>query len=127
MFKIMNKNIWVIVLLCSIANMNVTSAAIPVSEPKQVVLQRFDLPGTNYHHCGMSMTTFAPNSIKSRHEHTGPEVGFVLEGELILKLEGHPAQTVQAGESFQIPMNVFHTTQAGPKGAKVIATWLLLK
>lgn len=95
------------------------------NEPPQVVLQRFDLPETNYHHCGMSMTTFAPNSMKNRHEHTGPEVGFVLDGELILKLEGQPTQIIKAGRSFQIPMNVYHTTRAGSKGAKVIATWIL--
>jgi quercetin dioxygenase-like cupin family protein len=94
-------------------------------EPPQVVLQRFDLPGTPYHHCGMSVVTFDPGNKKTRHEHTGPEVGFVLEGELILKLEGYPAKIIRAGESFEIPMHVFHTTEAGAKGAKVIATWML--
>jgi beta-lactamase class A len=94
-------------------------------EPPQVVLQRFKLPETIYKNAGMSMVTFLPGSMKHRHEHTGPEVGFVLEGELILKLEGQPAQTIHAGESFQIPMHTFHTTEAGPKGAKVIATWIL--
>lgn len=98
-----------------------------VNEPLQVVLQRFNLPGTRYHNAGMSMVTFSPGSIKSRHEHSGPEVGFVLEGELILKLEGSPPQIIHAGESFQIPTHVFHTTEAGQKGAKVIATWILTK
>lgn len=96
-------------------------------EPPQVILQRFDLPGTIYHNAGMSMVTFLPGSMKSRHAHTGPEVGFVLEGELILKLEGYPQKIIHAGESFQIPMHVFHTTEAGPKGAKAIATWILTK
>jgi quercetin dioxygenase-like cupin family protein len=96
-------------------------------EPPQVVLQRFDLPDTSYHNCGMSMVVFLPGDKKPRHEHTGPEVVFVLEGELTLKLEGHPAKTIHAGESFQIPMHVFHTTEAGPKGAKVVATWILKK
>lgn len=96
-------------------------------EPPQVVLQKFDLPGTPFHDCGMSMVTFHPGDKKSRHEHTGPEVGFVLEGELIINLEGQQAKIFHAGESFQIPMHVFHTTEAGPKGAKVIATWILEK
>ncbi len=96
-----------------------------VQEPSQVVLQRFDLPATPYHHCGMSIATFKPGDIRSGHAHTGPEVGFVLEGELILKLQGQPAKTIHAGASFQTPANVFHTTEAGPKGAKVVAVWIL--
>lgn len=96
-------------------------------EASQVVLQQFDLPGTIFKNAGMSMVTFPPGSTKSRHEHTGPEVGFVLEGDLILKLDGQPAKIIHAGQSFQIPTHVFHTTEAGPKGAKIIATWILKK
>lgn len=73
----------------------------------------------------MSMITYAPGAMKARHEHTGPEVGFVLEGEITIKLEGHAAEIYHAGESFQIPVNTYHTTEAGPKGAKIVATWML--
>lgn len=94
-------------------------------EPPQVVLQRFDLPNTDYQHNGMSLITYAPHDLKPRHQHTGPEVGFVLAGEITIKLEGHPAQHYHAGESFQIPVDTYHTTEAGPHGAKVLATWML--
>lgn len=94
-------------------------------EPLQVILQRFNLPGIVYHNVGMSMVTFNSGEIKTRHEHAGPEVGYVLEGELILKLESQSEKVIHAGESFQIPAHVFHTTEAGSKGAKLIATWIL--
>ena len=101
------------------------SALAESQEQPQVVLQRFNLPNTDYKHCGMSLITYAPGDIKERHQHTGPEVGFVLDGEITIKLEGHPSKIYHAGESFQIPVATYHTTEAGPKGAKVLATWML--
>ncbi|MBN6058454.1 cupin domain-containing protein [Nonomuraea sp. RK-328] len=37
------------------------------------------------------------------HRHSGPAFGFVLEGEMLLELEGEPERIVRAGEAFWEP------------------------
>jgi hypothetical protein len=40
-----------------------------------------------------------------RHIHPGIESGYVLEGDVVLKLEGKPEQTFKAGQWFPNPAN----------------------
>lgn len=88
-----------------------------------VVLQRVPVPGTD-REMGMGIAEFPPNAAKPRHKATGPEVFYVLEGDVTVQIEGRPAQVVHAGESVRLPANVVHVTTAGPAGAKVVATWV---
>lgn len=37
------------------------------------------------------------------HRHSGPAIGYVLEGELVFEIEGDPARIVRAGEVFWEP------------------------
>lgn len=87
-----------------------------------VVLQRVPVAGTN-REMGMGIAEFPPNAAKPRHKATGPEVAYVLEGEVTVQVDGQPDQIVHAGESYRMPANVVHVTKAGPSGAKVLATW----
>ncbi|MFL9944573.1 cupin domain-containing protein [Paraburkholderia agricolaris] len=87
-----------------------------------VVLQRVPVPGTD-REMGMGIAEFPPNASKPWHKATGPEVAYVLEGEVTVQADGQPTQVVRAGESYRMPAGVVHVTTAGPKGAKVIATW----
>src|ERR1700757_3444262 len=43
-----------------------------------------------------------------RHSHPGFESGYVLEGDLLLKMEGRPDQTYKAGDAVQIPAGIPH-------------------
>jgi quercetin dioxygenase-like cupin family protein len=87
-----------------------------------VVLQRVPVPGTD-REMGMGIAEFPPNASKPRHKATGPEVAYVLEGEVMVQVDGQPTRVVHAGESYRMPADVVHVTTAGPAGAKVIATW----
>lgn len=87
-----------------------------------VVLQRVPVPGTD-REMGMGIAEFPPNAVKPWHKATGPEVVYVLEGEVTVQVDGQPASVVHAGESYRMPANVVHETAAGPAGAKVVATW----
>ncbi|MFM0300469.1 cupin domain-containing protein [Paraburkholderia sediminicola] len=87
-----------------------------------VVLQRVTIPGTD-REMGMGIAEFPPNASKPRHKATGPEVAYVLEGEVTVQVNGQPTRIVHAGESYRMPADVIHVTTAGPAGAKVIATW----
>lgn len=96
------------------------------TKPQTRVLQRIDVQGTKYQ-AGMGIVEFAPNAIKAQQVQTGPEVCYVLEGEIVYMAKGQPARTIKAGESYQIPAGEVHLSKAGPKGAKVLATWVLEK
>lgn len=50
----------------------------------------------------------APGARAGRHTHPGDEISYVLEGETQLLVDGQPARTVKAGESFVIPAGVVH-------------------
>jgi len=43
-----------------------------------------------------------------RHTHPGDEISYVMEGEATLLIDGEPARTVKAGESFVIPAGIIH-------------------
>jgi len=68
-----------------------------------------------------------PNVSIGRHTHPGPESGYVLEGEMVLVVEGQPDKVIKAGESYQVPPGAIHDGRSGPKGAKVIATYVVEK
>ena len=51
----------------------------------------------------------------------------MLEGEMVLMIDGQPDKTVKAGESYQVPSGAAHDAKSGPKGAKVIATYVVEK
>lgn len=93
------------------------------NQPTQA-LQRIVVPETRYE-VGMGLGEMAPNTTKNRRIQSGPEMVYVLQGELILKLEKQTEKIIKKGESFQILANVPHETKAGPKGAKFLATWVV--
>jgi quercetin dioxygenase-like cupin family protein len=43
------------------------------------------------------------------HRHTGPAFGYVLEGEMLLELEGEAERVVRAGEAFWEPRGRRHS------------------
>jgi mannose-6-phosphate isomerase-like protein (cupin superfamily) len=60
------------------------------------------------------------------HTHPGVESTYVMEGEVVLKIDGEPDRTVKPGESFQIAPGVVHdacntsTTPAKALGVFVV-------
>jgi quercetin dioxygenase-like cupin family protein len=102
------------------------SAATQTGNIKRTPLQKFDVPGTQYETI-IGIAEIAPNAVIGRHTHPGPESGFMLEGEMVLMIDGQPDKTVRAGESYQIPSGAVHDGKSGPKGAKVIATYVVEK
>jgi quercetin dioxygenase-like cupin family protein len=99
----------------------------PANAPiKRIPLQKFDVPGTN-HETVIGIAEIAPSVNIGRHTHPGPESGFMLEGEMVLIVEGLPDQPLKAGQSYQIPSGAVHDARSGSQGAKVIATYVVEK
>ena len=93
---------------------------------KRTPLQKFDVPGTGYETV-IGIAEIIPNANIGRHYHPGVESGYMLEGEMMLLVDGQPARLVKAGESYQIPAGAIHDGKSGPQGGKVIATYVVEK
>jgi quercetin dioxygenase-like cupin family protein len=120
----MNKKIFVSLPTAIIGLGFIITAKATVISTKQVqVLQKIMIPETHYG-IGMGIAEFAPNTSKGRHMHSSVEVGYVLEGEIVMMIEGQSLKTIKKGESFQYPAYAIHDTKAGSKGTKVLATWV---
>jgi hypothetical protein len=46
---------------------------------------------------------------------------------MVLMVAGQADKTVKAGESYQIPPGAIHDAKTSPNGAKVIATYVVVK
>lgn len=87
---------------------------------------QYPSPGTNFETV-IGIAEIVPNMSIGRHTHPGPESGYMLEGEMVLMVQGQPDKTVKIGESYQVPAGAVHDAKTGPQGAKVIATYVVEK
>ncbi|MEG8012982.1 cupin domain-containing protein [Sphingomonas sp. 22R3R2A-7] len=74
------------------------------------------------------MAVIQPSAPAERHSHVENEIGYVLEGESLLEVEGQPSRTIRAGDSFAIPAGRVH--RAKPSGSvplKVVVTYIVKK
>ena len=63
-----------------------------------------------------------------RHTHPGIEMGYLLEGEADLIIEGKPDQHLKAGDSYSIPAGVVHDAKVhGDKPLKVLGIYVVDK
>ncbi|WP_051243929.1 cupin domain-containing protein [Azohydromonas australica] len=70
----------------------------------------------------------AANAAAGRHTHPGDEVGYVMEGQLQLTVEGQAPRLVKAGESFTVPAGVPHDAHNDGTGtAKLLGVYLVEK
>jgi len=71
---------------------------------------------------------FQPGVAAGRHTHPGEELGFVLEGTIVLEIDGKPPVTLNAGDVFFVPAGVVHDGKnVGSGPAKVFATYVVEK
>lgn len=94
---------------------------------KRTELQDRDLsiPGK---HVVQARVEFEPGAGVGRHTHPGEEISVVLEGTLLLEVDGQPPRTIKAGEAFLVPAGVIHAGKnPGPGKGVVLATYVVDK
>lgn len=94
---------------------------------KRTELQRGDLsaPGRE---AVQAIAEIIPGGAAGKHTHPGEEVGYVLEGTVLIEIDGKPAMTLNAGQFFMIPAGRIHNaTNKGKGPAKVLATYIVEK
>ena len=94
---------------------------------KRVELQKHDL-STPGREALVARGEFQPGAAAPRHTHPGEEIGFVLEGEVTVEIDGQPAKTLKAGDTFFIPAGTVHTAKnTGKAQALVLSTYVVEK
>ena len=94
---------------------------------KRVELQRHDL-ATPDREVVVARGEFQAGAVVPKHTHPGDEVGYVLEGELTVEMEGKPALKLKAGDTFLVPAGTVHTGKnAGKVAVAVISTYIIEK
>jgi quercetin dioxygenase-like cupin family protein len=93
---------------------------------KRTPLQKVEFPDGYSTVAGIA--EIAPGGSAGRHTHPGIEVGYVMEGEGDLMIEGQPVRHVKAGDSWQIAAGVAHDAKvSGDKPLKVLAVYIVDK
>ncbi len=93
---------------------------------KRTILQKVDVPAGSYEAI-TGIAEISPGVNIGRHSHFGPEAGYVMDGELVLMVDGKPPQALKAGDSYQVAPGAPHDARAGEKGAKVLAVYVVEK
>ena len=70
---------------------------------------------------------FDPGAAVPKHTHPGEEVGYILQGELTVEVEGKPAQTLKAGDSFFIPAGTVHSGKNASKSPTVVLSTYIVE
>jgi len=92
---------------------------------KRTVLQqsKLSVPGRE---AVTALAEFQPGATVGRHTHPGEEVGYILEGAIVLEQEGKPPVTLDAGKTFFIPAGTVHNaTNNTSSPARVLANYIV--
>jgi quercetin dioxygenase-like cupin family protein len=79
-------------------------------------------------HAVQALAEFVPGGAAGRHTHPGEELGYVVEGTLLLEVDGQPARTLKAGDAFFVEAGKVHDGKnIGSSPARVLATYIVEK
>ncbi len=88
-------------------------------------LQRRDIPGTGL----QGVTTVAeipPGVTSARHSHPGQDFGYLIEGTIVLYVDGKPPITLKAGDVFFTDRGQIHNARnIGTAMARAVDTYVI--
>ncbi|MCW5591811.1 MAG: cupin domain-containing protein [Burkholderiales bacterium] len=98
------------------------------AEPAAVqrqVLQRSPGPG-EAQEVLLVKVEIAPGASTGRHSHPGVETGYVVEGEVVMQVEGEAPRRLVPGDSYLVPAGRIHDVRAvGERPARALATFVV--
>ena len=96
-------------------------------EVRRTVLQRNDLSMSN-REAVVAIAEIPPGGQTGRHTHPGEEVSYVLEGTIVLEVDGAQPVTLNAGAPAFIAAGRTHNARnPGSASARVLATYVVEK
>ena len=94
---------------------------------KRVELQRGDLSVAGREAVVVRVELDA-DGIVGRHTHPGEESTYIIEGSLLIEIDGKAPMTLSAGETFFVPAGMIHGGKnVGKTPAKLLATYIVEK
>lgn len=88
-------------------------------------LQRHDIPGSGREGVTMAIE-IPPGASSARHSHPGEDFGYLIEGTIVLQVDGQPPKTVRAGEVFFTERGHIHNARnIGATTARAIDTYVI--
>lgn len=101
-----------------------TLHAQPAAVQRQV-LQRSAGPG-EAQEVLLVKVEIAPGASTGRHSHPGVETGYVVEGEVVMQVEGEAPRRLAPGDSYLVPAGRVHDVRAvGDRPARALATFVV--
>ena len=105
-----------------------SATAVLAQQPafKRTVLQTVELSVTGRE--AVTAKVELPAGVTAgRHTHPGEEIGYVLEGTVVIELEG-VSKTLKAGDVFAVPAGKVHNaTNTSSAQATIVSTYVLEK
>jgi len=97
----------------------------PESTARWTELQRHALEDIGRE--GVEMLIEIPAGVSSaRHSHPGDDFGYVIDGTIVLQVDGKPPLTVKAGEAFFTARGHVHNARnIGSRPARVVDTYII--
>jgi quercetin dioxygenase-like cupin family protein len=93
---------------------------------KRTVLRRTSVPDSKYE-VVLVLVEAPANTSAGRHTHAGAVVGYVVEGEYTMLIEGQPPRQLKTGDSLEVGAGVVHDERTGDRPAKLLAVFTVEK
>ena len=97
-----------------------------VGPSRKVLIQRdLDIPG---YEVILNEASLPVGGREGKHRHPGAFVGYLLEGEMTLEMEGQPSTTLKAGDSAFVPAGQVHEgINTGKVPIRALVTFIVKK
>lgn len=113
----------ILITLCLVAVVAGVNAQQAGFKRTVIQQQKLSVPGRE---AVTAIAEFQPGGTVGRHTHPGEEIGYILDGTLVFEIEGKPAVTLSAGQTFFIPAGAVHNaTNKTSAPAKVLANYIV--
>jgi quercetin dioxygenase-like cupin family protein len=101
-----------------------TQSAAPATF-KRTELQRFPSPILGWE-IVQSLAEIPEGVASGRHSHPGPEVGYIVRGDVGMEFDDRPTLTLRTGDPFLIPPGVIHNARnIGTVTTKMLSTYVV--
>jgi quercetin dioxygenase-like cupin family protein len=88
-------------------------------------LQRFSSPIPGWE-VVQSLAEIPEGVASGRHSHPGPEVGYIVRGDVAMEFDERPVLTLRTGDPFMIPPGVVHNARnIGTVTTKMLSTYVV--
>jgi quercetin dioxygenase-like cupin family protein len=112
--------------LCALAGFSATDAGAQTAGLKRTIVSRVDGPAAGFETIEAKIEIPA-GSLIARHIHFGVETSYVVEGAVMLDVEGVGPKTYAAGDGFQVPTHVPHGGKCGDKPTTLVGVYVVEK